>query len=228
MCMRQAGTTVSARRHARMIFVLGGGMNVIVSVMLSTAVSNAFSHEKPIRTLMALITARTAVSTSCPVESNPSMTSRTKIRANATAVTKRARTISFIMPCSSMKKWPEMNQSELKKRHQAKPMATTFFICGVIFSILNGMYRMRTNSNATKAMPTPMSSRTWMLSWLLLMAAGSTPSGFGRWPPMANRNACRMTKEAARPTTSSSVSAVSSSHSSSRASSLPSSPSAIL
>mmetsp|Transcript_95931 Transcript_95931/g.271217 ORF Transcript_95931/g.271217 Transcript_95931/m.271217 type:complete len:388 (-) Transcript_95931:115-1278(-) len=214
MCMRQAGMTVAARSTARASFVSEGLMRrsraSIVSAMLSTAVSKAFSQEKPMSTAMALITERAAVSTSWPVESRSATLSRRKIKARATAVTNRFRTISFSMPASSVKKWPAMNQSEEKKTHQAKVIATMFFSCAPMEPRPYLRYRIRRSSSAAKKKPRARSIRVCRRVWL--PGTASSPSGVGMTPPTRNRRLCTRTKDPARPTTSSSVSAVSSSH----------------
>mmetsp|Transcript_47279 Transcript_47279/g.101207 ORF Transcript_47279/g.101207 Transcript_47279/m.101207 type:complete len:236 (-) Transcript_47279:415-1122(-) len=223
MWIRQAGMTVAARTTARISFVTAPFSSVTFSARQPTPVSKALSHEKPTRIAKAWTTARIALSAFASVLSSSAIWSSVQIMDREMAVTKSARmTVLSTPPSVIRKKWPEINQSALKKRHHEKVIATTFRSCGVKRFNFAFTYINRKTSRIAKISPALKRSRTWKSLCFDCKASGSSPSLLGSQPPMRKRKVCTTMKETTKPTTSSSVSSVSSSHASSHASTLPS------
>mmetsp|Transcript_54125 Transcript_54125/g.139406 ORF Transcript_54125/g.139406 Transcript_54125/m.139406 type:complete len:239 (-) Transcript_54125:1052-1768(-) len=100
MYFRQAGITRMPMKNARSSLVMGPGRNVTSSVMLATATSKAFSHEKPMRMPSACTIFLMAWSMAFSVISSSATLMRPKIIEREVLVISSARTTSFIMPCS--------------------------------------------------------------------------------------------------------------------------------
>mmetsp|Transcript_114144 Transcript_114144/g.327933 ORF Transcript_114144/g.327933 Transcript_114144/m.327933 type:complete len:281 (+) Transcript_114144:153-995(+) len=186
MCRFHAGTTMPARPTANNSFVHAMGMYLCVSSATSaTAVSNAFSHAKPIKMPILLTIARTTSwwFSLPPPCSKLSTCSRMNIINNATTVTASAKETSFIMPCSSRKMFADMAQSIPKNKHHEKVMPMMFFNCAVSRGIETWRYKRRIVSKRASRRPTPMSDIASRLEWNTWF--GSCPSPSGNLPPIA-------------------------------------------
>mmetsp|Transcript_86538 Transcript_86538/g.264790 ORF Transcript_86538/g.264790 Transcript_86538/m.264790 type:complete len:200 (-) Transcript_86538:510-1109(-) len=146
-----------------------------------------------------------------------------KIIIKATTVTAKASVTSFIMPCSVPNTSAVMAQSMPKNMHHEKIMATMLLNCDVMRGTVYGTYAILMASPTPIAIPTDINNKLCQLLWLIKTRVGSPPSPLGNVPPIKRRKLWTKQKDTVKPTTSSSVSWVSSSHFSSYKSRSPSS-----
>mmetsp|Transcript_62146 Transcript_62146/g.173620 ORF Transcript_62146/g.173620 Transcript_62146/m.173620 type:complete len:347 (-) Transcript_62146:385-1425(-) len=212
MCRYHAGTTMPANPIDNSILVQCAGSTWTVIEISATATSNAFSHATPIRIPMALIMARIASSMLSSTCLKSWTISKQKIMIKAMIVTHSACVTCFVIPCCSPNIAAARYQSVPKNRDHAKVMPMTFFVWRVSLGI---DFLMKSTRSASKSASTAPTATRWPASSRVCPAStgpGSSPSSFGSVPPRAKRVAWMKQNDTARPTTSSSVSSVSSSH----------------